>query len=274
MQGRWSGLRSAHDRRSAYPGPAAQRHAPAGRRPADRDARTSRSSRGSGLILVAIVVVALIVAIAANKLWPLSSSTSPAAPRGRSSTCSSGSCSGRSSARMSIPARDRVHDPADAEDGPDHADRRDAHARGRLAAVDAARHDLTVYPDHGWVVASFIVVGVMAVIALGLLEPANIAVLIELKKPRPNPEVIERLMKRFIYCAGVLGVDADRDAGDHDQAGVRMNERKLPPVTQLGMASLALIVAGGIYLSAHLPDHVPLGAGGGPARRCRCCCWR
>ena len=44
-----------------------------------------------------------------------------------------------------------------------------------------------------------IVVGVMAVIALGLLEPANIAVLIELKKPRPNPEVIERLMKRFIY---------------------------------------------------------------------------
>lgn len=38
-----------------------------------------------------------------------------------------------------------------------------------------------------------------------------------------------------------------------------MNERPLPPVTQLGMASLALIVAGGIYLSAHLPQHVPLG---------------
>ena len=37
-----------------------------------------------------------------------------------------------------------------------------------------------------------------------------------------------------------------------------MSERKLPPVTQLGMASLALIVAGGIYLSAHLPQHVPL----------------
>jgi hypothetical protein len=56
------------------------------------------------------------------------------------------------------------------------------------------------------VVASFIVVGVMAVLALGLLEPANIAVLYELKKKRPNPEVIEGLMKRFIYCAGVLGV--------------------------------------------------------------------
>jgi hypothetical protein len=36
-------------------------------------------------------------------------------------------------------------------------------------------------------------------------------------------------------------------------------ERPLPPVTQIGMASLALIVAGGIYLSAHLPEHVPLG---------------
>jgi len=38
-----------------------------------------------------------------------------------------------------------------------------------------------------------------------------------------------------------------------------MTERKLPPVTELGMASLALIVAGGIYLASHLPNHVPLG---------------
>ncbi len=37
-----------------------------------------------------------------------------------------------------------------------------------------------------------------------------------------------------------------------------MSDRRLPPVTQLGMTSLALIVAGGIYLSAHLPRHVPL----------------
>jgi hypothetical protein len=66
--------------------------------------------------------------------------------------------------------------------------------------------NLTGYPLHGWVVASFIVVGIMAVIALGLLEPANIAVLTELKKPQPNPAVIERLMKRFIYTAGATGV--------------------------------------------------------------------
>jgi hypothetical protein len=67
-------------------------------------------------------------------------------------------------------------------------------------------YNLTSYPEHGWLVASFIVVGAMAVIALGLLEPANIAVLVELKKPRPNGEVIDQLMKRFMYCAGILGV--------------------------------------------------------------------
>jgi hypothetical protein len=66
--------------------------------------------------------------------------------------------------------------------------------------------NLSAYPNHGWVVASMIVVGVMAVVALGLLEPANIAVLTELKKPRPNPQVIERLMKRFIYSTGVTGL--------------------------------------------------------------------
>lgn len=60
-------------------------------------------------------------------------------------------------------------------------------------------------PVHGWLIASFIVVGVMTVIALGLLEPANIAVLIELKKEAPNGAVIAKLMKRFIYTAGITG---------------------------------------------------------------------
>jgi hypothetical protein len=39
----------------------------------------------------------------------------------------------------------------------------------------------------------------------------------------------------------------------------KTDEPDLPPVTQLGMASLALIVAGGIYLAAHIPNNVPLG---------------
>jgi hypothetical protein len=60
--------------------------------------------------------------------------------------------------------------------------------------------------DHAWLVASFIVVGVMATIALGLLEPANIAVLFELRKPNPNGARIARLMKVFIYTAGITGL--------------------------------------------------------------------
>lgn len=62
------------------------------------------------------------------------------------------------------------------------------------------------YPDHPWVVASFCIVGVMAVIALGLLEPANVAVLFELRKPRPDGELIAKLMRRFVYTAGITGL--------------------------------------------------------------------
>jgi hypothetical protein len=61
-------------------------------------------------------------------------------------------------------------------------------------------------PRHAWVVASFGVVGVMAVIALAYLEPANVAVLFELRKPQPDGRVIERLMRRFVYTAGITGV--------------------------------------------------------------------
>jgi len=61
-------------------------------------------------------------------------------------------------------------------------------------------------PVHGWLVASYIVVGVMAVIALGLLEPANLAVLFELKKERPDGERIGRLMKIFVFTAGITGL--------------------------------------------------------------------
>ncbi|MBV8085649.1 MAG: hypothetical protein JO247_12640 [Chloroflexi bacterium] len=62
------------------------------------------------------------------------------------------------------------------------------------------------YPLHWWLTASFIVVGVMAVIALGVLEPANLAVLFELRKPRPNGELVGKLMRRFAYTAGITGL--------------------------------------------------------------------
>jgi hypothetical protein len=62
------------------------------------------------------------------------------------------------------------------------------------------------YPQHWWLTASFIVVGVLSVIALGLLEPANVAVLFELRKPQPNGALIAKLMRRFVYASGVIGV--------------------------------------------------------------------
>jgi hypothetical protein len=76
------------------------------------------------------------------------------------------------------------------------------------AGFQLARHLGTLdsaYPHHAWVVVSFVVVGIMTVVALGILEPANIAVLFELKKPQPDGEVIGRLMKRFVYSAGITG---------------------------------------------------------------------
>jgi|HubBroStandDraft_3_1064219.scaffolds.fasta_scaffold78959_1 hypothetical protein len=41
--------------------------------------------------------------------------------------------------------------------------------------------------------------------------------------------------------------------------GDRVEAVRLPPVTALGMLSLGLVLVAGIYLSAHLPQHVSLG---------------
>ncbi len=60
-------------------------------------------------------------------------------------------------------------------------------------------------PNHSWLMASFCVVGVMAVIALGVLEPANVAVIFEMNKPIPDGRIIERLMKRFMMTAAITG---------------------------------------------------------------------
>ncbi len=62
-----------------------------------------------------------------------------------------------------------------------------------VAGWQLARHlgDLvSTYPEHAWLVAAFVVVAIMAMIAVRLLEPANVAVLFELRKSQPNGEVI------------------------------------------------------------------------------------
>ena len=61
-------------------------------------------------------------------------------------------------------------------------------------------------PNHAWLIVSFCVVGFMAVIALGILEPANVAVIFEMNKAVPNGARIHKLMNRFIYTAGVTGI--------------------------------------------------------------------
>jgi len=43
-----------------------------------------------------------------------------------------------------------------------------------------------------------------------------------------------------------------------DRAG-SVAERRLPPVAELLMASMACVIAGGIYTAAHLPQRAPLG---------------
>ncbi len=43
------------------------------------------------------------------------------------------------------------------------------------------------------------------------------------------------------------------------EAHAPVQERRLPPVQQIAVAVLVLIVAGGIYTAAHLPRHVPQG---------------
>ncbi len=159
-----------------------------------------------GLVVVAVVAVLLIAAIESNKLWPLMFFHVAGGAAWTIVDLFLGLVLGPIIGSMSIPAR--------VEFTTRLMPKMVLIMPTVVTATLAAGWQLgvklgTVYsfnPLHSWVVASYIIVGVMAVLALGLLEPANIAVLVELKKPRPNPEVIERLMKRFLYCAGILGV--------------------------------------------------------------------
>ncbi len=159
-----------------------------------------------GLPIVAFVLVLLIVAIAVNDLWPLMFLHVVGGAAWTIIDLFLGFVLGPILGSLSIPARIEFTTklmPKMVLIMPT------AVITTLAAGWQLSTHmgtNLTSFALHGWVVASFIVVGVMAVIALGLLEPANIAVLTELKKPQPNPEVIERLMKRFIYTAGATGL--------------------------------------------------------------------
>jgi len=160
----------------------------------------------AGLPIVAVIIALLIAAIASDKLWPLEFFHVVGGAAWTVIDLFLGFVLGPIIGKLSIPARVEFTTRL----MPKMVLIMPTAVTVTLAAGWQLSTKLgtnqTSYALHGWVVASFIVVGVMAVIALGLLEPANIAVLTELKKPRPNPEVIERLMKRFIYTAGATGL--------------------------------------------------------------------
>src|SRR5919197_5333936 len=152
-----------------------------------------------GLPIVAAVLVALVVAIASNKLWPLEFFHVAAGGLWTSFDLFLGFVLGPILGRMAIPARIDLTTklmpklllimPTIVT-----CTLASGWQLGRLLGTINSGH-----PDHGWIVASYVVVGVMAVIALAVLEPANVAVLFELKKRRPDPGVIQGLMRRVLY---------------------------------------------------------------------------
>jgi len=179
--------------------------APAGAPPAGIERPDFEIVPRRGLVLVGAVLGLVIAAIAANELWPLAFLHFVGGASWTVIDLFLGFVLGPIMGKLSVPARVEFTTrlmPKMVLIMPTVVVA--TLAAGWQLGVHLGTVDSSYYL-HGWTVASFIVVGVMAVIALGLLEPANIAVLVELKKPRPNPQVIERLMKRFIYCAGVLG---------------------------------------------------------------------
>jgi hypothetical protein len=159
-----------------------------------------------GIPIAAALLVGLIVAIATNSLWALTFFHVGGGGLWTSIDLFLGLIIGPILGRLSIPARVEFT----AKFMPKMVVIMPTLVAMTLGSgFQLARHlgNLSVsYPHHGWLVASYVIVGVMAIIALGLLEPANLAVLFELKKPNPNGERIGRLMKVFIYTAGITGV--------------------------------------------------------------------
>jgi hypothetical protein len=159
-----------------------------------------------GLILVAVMFVLLVAAIGSNKLWPLEFMHVAGGAAWTIIDLFFGLAIGPIIGKMSVPARIEFS----TRMMPKMVLIMPVVVTMTLAAGWQLGHLTGVVfpgaPGHDWILFSYIVVGVMSIIALGLLEPANIAVLFELKKPQPNPAVIERLMKRFVYCAGILGL--------------------------------------------------------------------
>ena len=157
------------------------------------------------LPIVGVVLIGLVVAIASNKLWALDFVHVVGGALWTGVDLFVGFVVGPILGRLSIPAR--------AEFSARFMPKMMLLMPTLVTVTLAAGWQLGMYdgfvqsahPYHAWAVASYIVVAVMAVVALGVLEPANLAVLFELRKPQPNGERIAHLMSRFVWAAAITG---------------------------------------------------------------------
>ena len=62
------------------------------------------------------------------------------------------------------------------------------------------------YPQYYWVEAALWLVGIMAVMGIGMLSPINLRVLWELRKPEPNLVLVARLMRIYLFITAVEAV--------------------------------------------------------------------
>lgn len=158
-----------------------------------------------GIPIVAVVLAGLIAAIVSNRLWALDFFHIVGGGLWTGVDLFVGFVVGPILGRLSIPAR--------AEFSARFMPKMMLLMPTLVTVTLAAGWQLGMYegfvhngaPYHAWAVASYIVVAVMAVVALGVLEPANIAVLFELRKPEPNGERIARLMSRFVWASAITG---------------------------------------------------------------------
>jgi hypothetical protein len=159
----------------------------------------------SGLPIVAVVIGGMVAAIATNAVWALDFYHVVGGALWTAIDLFLGLLLGPIMGRLSIPARIELSSRL----MPKMALLMPTLVTMTLGAGwQLARHlgNLDAgFVNHGWLLASYVVVGVMTIIALGLLEPANIAVLFEMRKPQPNGAIVEKLMRRFIYTAGITG---------------------------------------------------------------------
>ncbi len=160
-----------------------------------------------GLPIVAAVLVGLIIAIASNKLWALDFFHVVGGALWTATDLFVGLFIGPMVlARLSIPARiefSKRFMPKMLLIVPTLV------TMTLAGGFQLARHLgylSATQPVHNWLIVAFCVVGIMLLVAMGSLAPANLAILFELKKPTPNPKIISSLMRRFIYGSAILGV--------------------------------------------------------------------